>query len=276
MLLGVGCASGPEHWGPQPDLPRPLAQQMDVELRVPTEEIGVAVAQGDAMAAGGGLIGVLVQSAVDGVRARGAEQRVAEIRNQLVGNDYREVSREAVETHLDRSLVAPDLAVTLSTQSVEQELAAGELADRRNVMVLEHTYYFDEHFSFVQVQLGASLGDRRIDRNRVREENMRFYNRYYYTVPLADLDNIPKREDRVAAWATGGPEVIDAAIRDGMRETIQMLNYDLAAAPEQAGTERTPARRAEIPVQVLEVKRDGDRMWGRERYSPFLHSLPTP
>lgn len=277
-LMASGCVSTPEHWGPQAELPKPLAATMPVEVRVVSEEIAVHVPAGNAMAYGGGLLGVLVQTAVDNARAKGAEGRVAEIRDLMAGNDYRTVSREMVENHLDRGLVAPELDIETRGDSIQQQLAAGELTTRRDVMVIEHDYYFHEQFQHVQVELVARIGDRVVDDKRMNEENMRYYNRFYYTAPLPGVDSIRGRDERAEAWFALGADAIDAMIRDGMRETVEMLNHDLAGARGETQGTRTQIYTRGITGYGPAVGRNarGDRVWVRERNVPFLHSVSAP
>ena len=275
-----GCANtaSTSHWGPQPDLPRPLAAEMPVEVRVGASEIAVHVAPGNAMAYGGGLLGVLVQTAVDSSRARGAEGRVAQIRDMLVGNDYRQVSGELVEAHLDRGLVAPVLHVETSNATIEQQRAAGDLATRRNVMVIEHDYYFNDQFTHLQVELIARIGDRVVVDRRVNEENMRYYNRFQYTAPLPGGAAIRGRDERAEAWFALGGEAIDGMIREGLRQTIEMLNYDLAGAQGEVRGERTAYVDRGLTMRGVAVKRDeGEgRVWVRGSRAPSLHSVPAP
>ncbi|MGY6519466.1 MAG: hypothetical protein ACXIUZ_12225 [Lysobacteraceae bacterium] len=278
VFVVSGCVTRPAHWGPQKDLPRPLATEMTVEVRVPSEEIAVHVMPGNAAMYGGGLLGVLIQTSVDSARARGAEGRVAQIRDAMAGNDYREISRQLVEQHLDRSLVAPVLDLELLTASLEQQRLDATLGSRRNVMVLEHDYYFEAAFGHIQVELVARIGDRVVDGRRMNEENMRYYNRFYYTVPLPEAETVRGRDDRAEAWYAMGAEAIDAIVREGMRETIAMLNHDLAGGQGEAEGPRVRyVNRANSGFGTT-MTRNGraDRVWVRERSAPFLHSVPAP
>lgn len=277
MTALAGCAASGK-LGPQSGWTYPLAEQATVELRLPREEIGVHVPQSNPGVYGGGLLGALIATAVDSSRANKAEERVAEIRNQLVGQDYRLAASEAFNAHFDRVLLAPQVEVLALNESEAESIAAKRAPPRADLLLVQHDYYFLRDFSTLRVELHARLGDRVTVNNRERVPEVRYVNSIYYDFQLPPGNAANKPEERAAAWLALGGERIDSMIREGLSGTVQMLSHELAGGPgESTGQKiKLPMSDFDGDTNAVVVHELGERRWARFHNTRQLASVPAP
>ncbi|HRQ63569.1 MAG TPA: hypothetical protein PKZ76_01665 [Xanthomonadaceae bacterium] len=282
-VLVVACASKP-HSGYVRHQNLPLFDRMVVEVRLPTEEVGVAMSPTYAGLAGPGLVGVAVGMAIaetiDGIRLRRAERRLAAIRDRLAEHDYRALSLQLVKLNLDRGVLSPQMEFVPIYESQATSQATNSLTTRRRFLVVEQEWYFLPDFRLFRVEIRARIVDRirRKGRSIPHWENELYANIIQYEFPLPRIEGVYFADERAQAWSDMDAADLDAMLREGIAGSIELLAYDLAGAPDEQILRQYRAD-AFLPVpEFLDgkiVRDDGRRLLVRNR-DKSLRSIPVP
>ncbi|MEO8671006.1 MAG: hypothetical protein ABI411_06800 [Tahibacter sp.] len=210
----------------------PLTSRMRIDLRLSEPRLCLQVPGTNAMMFGGGLIGVLIETAVDNSRARSAERSIAQIRESLGELPIEATLRAALETRLERSVFAPELDIGL--------LAVGEdgRPDRRaqteaaRVLVLVPSFCFDKTATVLKFAINATIEDRvRVDR-RLRAK-LQYLVNVEFAYDDAAVKSLDNRDARMELWA----RKIDRAralrlLTESVDGAVAQLNHAMRARNE--------------------------------------------
>ncbi|HEY0180592.1 MAG TPA: hypothetical protein VGC30_13320 [Dokdonella sp.] len=261
----AACAAGPQVQREAPPLP---VTTLRVEVRLTQHQIevsrtnstvgaaaGVQMAGSPQVAAGGfaagaaaGLIGSLIDVAIDAHRGSVAEHAAAPMREHA-----REVGIDALIATavdgLDRHRFAETVDVVHVDRSEADDEKQGRFEPGTNVLVLVPSYAVNYDGDTFTYMLDARLVDRtRGKRGRV-ETKTRYHETFSYVVTASELGT-PFAELTAERWS--------ALFKAAAAETVEMLGYDVSARPSDAQPRRS--YRA-LPV-VLDQER-GERSWVR-------------
>ena len=274
----AGCASnGPVR--PQ-NLKFPLAGSMDVEVRLLQHQMIVShansvvggaaglqlaatpnvAAAGFAAGAAAGLVGSLVDAAIDAHRQSVANDAVKPMREHMAGVDLDALVYQSVDD-LDKKLFAPSIQVERLTQPEDADARVHALQEGTNILVLVPSYsvsYDGQAFTYV---LSAKLIDRARNSGGWVAANVKYQQLFEYIVTK---DSLPAGSD----WNKLDADQWKAMIGRAANETVQMLNYDIAANAEPAKPEMKYGR---LTLHLDQTR--GDRSWAHTNFA--MLSLPS-
>lgn len=192
-----------------------------IELDVSQHELAVEASQTNPMAAGGGLLGVLIVSAVDKHRNQKAEDAVTGLRDLLIDYPFSERFEQLlIESGVFSSLSA-DGRINVRTQArpdYKREPLEGEQ------FLVRPRVEFSNDLSNLTVMLAVSG---QVPDAKGRPGKGSFGEIYQYVLPLAAPASGKKREDYAGVWLGHGKEQLAAMVESGLRTTIEMLRADL-------------------------------------------------
>jgi hypothetical protein len=224
VLIVAGCATS------SPIVAKPEAvariQSTRAHIVVPQEEINVFVPHGSAAgagAAGAGLVGLgvglIIDASVEAKRADKANRLIE--RSQLGDFDFRSEFNKKFRSSLN----------DLSALKIEQAEVASEAysADihkhllttmsQDSLLVMAIGYQLSVDYRSLVVNGTATLWQR-------GQEEAQYLGKYsYYSAPISSKSG----ETAVKAWAENKAEALRAALREGIGETIRMLQLDFVS-----------------------------------------------
>lgn len=280
LLLLTACASGPRVQRTE-RLAVPLAEQVDVELRLTQRQIRVAydvsnaggaaamqVAATPGGVAGGsfaggaaaGLIGALIDTAVTAHRGNVAKERERPIHANTADLPIDEMIQRSFDA-LDRKQFAENLVLKKLDHAEADDASAKRLEPGSNILVLDPTYSVSYDDSFFAYVLNVRLVDRTKDAKGRITSKERYRQSIQYVLPQSGSPGGVRWSDLTSAqWR----QVLETATG----ETVAMLNYDIGAYPSEA----QPQRRYGNMIVLLDQER-GERAWVRTGWS--LLSVPV-
>lgn len=279
FLLLSACASGPRVQRSEP-LALPLAQHVDVEVRLTQHQIevsyqpsvqgaaaGIQMAGSPAVAAGGfaagaaaGLIGSLIDTAVTVHRSNVAKEQQRPIQERTSGLSIDELIHRSLEG-LDRERIAGDIALVRLDRAERDDAKAKTLTVGSNILVLTPRYSVSYDGSFFSYALDVTLVDRAQNAKGRLDSKVRYWQIFEYVLPQEDAPG-------GTGWGELGAEQWTQVLEAAAAETVTMLNYDIGANPSDA----LPRRRYHDQTVLLDQER-GERSWVRNDFA--LLSVPT-
>lgn len=279
LVLLSACASGP-HVQRSAPLALPLAQHVDVEVRLTQHQIevsyqpstqgaaaGIQMASSPSVAAGGfaagaaaGLIGSLIDTAVTAHRSSVAKEQQRPIQERTSGLSIDDLIQRSLEG-LDRQRIAADIALVRLDRTERDDAEAKALTAGSNILVLTPRYSVSYDGTFFSYALEASLVDRTPDAKGRLDSKVRYRQIFEYVLPQ-------ELAPGGVRWGELGAEQWTQLLEAATAETVTMLNYDIGANPSDA----LPRRRYFAQTVLLDQER-GERSWVRNGFA--LISVPT-
>ena len=271
LLLGA-CATTKRE--PLPNGVLPVSGVLPVEVYLGQQEILIESQNTNPMAAGGGILGALIVTAIDNAAAKKDEVRAASIRDALIGADLNPWILDTIEQGIDHRVLASELAVEFYPATPLARISDGDMQSRKKVLVVDVSYGLTPDFRALRVRLLTRFGDRVIYKKRDRSK-------YLYVQILDSLAPLPgdrkdsKEDERALMWAELGQEALVDLVQSGVHQALDMLNWTYATAESPP----TPTERATFTLGrdasgVGKLERiQGDRRWIRV-LSNFLVSVP--
>jgi hypothetical protein len=267
-LAGILClvlaACAPYKREPLPNGVLPIAGTLPVELHLGQQEIVIESQQTNAMAAGGGILGALIVAAIDQAAAKKDEERAAAIRDLLVGSEIDNWMLDTVRQNIDPRPLGGELAYEVYRESPRARLSSGEMASRRQVLVVDMEYSLTYDFRALRIRLDTRFGDRVVQKKHDRSK-YQYQQTFEYLVPVPGDRQGIKEDERAALWANLDRETFVALIQTGIVEVVEMMNWTFATAenppqPKEKGNYRLGANA--VGIGAVE-RRNGDRQWLR-------------
>lgn len=266
VLVLAGCAADSQYHRAD-HFNSPIEGRMDAELRITQHQIVVShfnsvagaaagsqaalspsVAGSFAAGAGLGLIGALVDVAIDKHRDSVAEDAAKPMREHLANLVVEDLIYQSVEL-VDKRLLADSIVWQRIASSEEDDVKQHKLKEGRNILVFSPSYsvsYDGTTFTYV---LSARIVDRAMNANGFVVSTPRYQQLFEYVLTK---DNLPDG----AEWATLSADQWKTILDNATSETVAMLNYDIATAPSNS---REKMKLGRLPVSVDQTK--GDRSW---------------
>lgn len=204
----------------------PLAQRMQVEIRMPQQEIIADSTETNPMMFGGGLLGALISIGVDNSAAKKAEKEIGPFRDRLVDVDWRKLAQESIEQGLSRDVFAPEIAFSFHTTTSYADRKAGTLAEGRRILVIMPSYLFAGQFSALKVHLDVAIVDRTLAKGRIKEKVL-YQDGFDYAWVLRDWDPKSKRPARIAAWQEVPAEQLVAMLRESFTAVVALFDAEI-------------------------------------------------
>lgn len=215
VLVASGCASKK-----LPDYKYPL-EDAGITIDATQEEIAVAGQSTSPMVAGGGVLGVLVVAAIDGVANSRAEEAALSIRNDLVDFNVGEEMSAALKS----SPVIRKLSMHDSIEVIRDSAVAKERWRSVPTFWLVPTVEFSNNFRVLKVQLAVAKSEL----NKYGKARQVVTQTYRVDWPLKNIGKRSKRAELAEIWAAKGPEEIKQLARKGIDLAVVMLDQHLEA-----------------------------------------------
>jgi len=277
VLVAVlsGCAVSPHV--ERPRLPRPVAETMSVEIRLVQHEMivshgtssagsaaGVQLAGSPAVAGGGfaagaaaGLIGALIDVAIDAHRSSVADEAARPLREHMQGVDADALAVSSLDG-LDHEVLAREFGVERIDRSEADDEKDSRLREGRDILVLTPSYFVSYDGATFTYVLNARLVDRVAGKNGRIVTTQRYRQAFQYLLTGQSQDAFARMD--AGQWT--------ALLAAASKETVEMLNYDVSTQPSDAQPKRKFG-----PLTVLVDQPHGERTWVRTAQS--MLSVPT-
>lgn len=245
-----------------PTVPKPMAQDLTVEVVQAQQELAVDVPDSNAGMVGaqfgllGALVGSAIGSAIENSAAKKAEANVAPIRDQLIGFDFNARFEQAVRAKLASEGIStkPQFVFLSPVAMAERDEKNGERALK--ALVLRPRYSMDNAFNSMTVSIGVALVDRERKSNGKYKERQAFFRNYSFHFPL-DLPSAQNPKQ----WADLGKPTLTALLDQGITQSVDMVVYDFSdegrAQWEQSNKKMfAPLKGRRYPGMALRTEQD--------------------
>lgn len=264
----AGCATSPQFHRTQ--LALPIANHLDVEVRLTQHQIGVArgnstaggaaglqAAGSPSVASGGfaagaaaGLIGALVDVAIDAHRNNVADEAEKPLRARMTGLNVDELIYQSIDG-LDKARFAQTIQTTHLDRAESDDEKQNQLSLGNNILILVPSYAVSYDQTTFTYALTAKLVDRNKSTNGKVVSVPRYQQVFQYAVKEGELP-------AGAHWNTLSADQWQTLLAQATTETVEMLNYDIGAQPSEAAAQTTYG-----PMRVWFEQTKGDRSWLR-------------
>lgn len=191
----------------------------DVIINATQQEIATETSSTNPMAAGGGLLGVLIVHAIDSTKNRRAEDAVTGLRDKLIEFDVAdEYSMMIIESGVPERLSRLEPLVNREPWDYKTRPL------ERHVVTLDPGVVFTNDLSALVVELVAT--EYEAD-DQGRPNATGFSQIYRYVYPLSEPENGANREDYANVWLTHDTSELEQLILQGMDTTIEMLEFHI-------------------------------------------------
>lgn len=205
--------------------PSPVSPQLDVELVLSQNEVGVEVpATASQVGMQFGLIGALVGTAIQDQQAKNAEARIVPVRNLLVEYDFNQRVESALRDRLASPGLSPDPRLRVSNAPDSTPEVAGGRPVTAEVLILIPRWAMDYDFGALTVYLQANLIERQTKPNGKVKVAVKFARSYSYSFPM----HSGARGERDRKWAELGSDRLTALVDEAVVQLGDMLAFDFS------------------------------------------------
>ena len=248
---------------------------MDAEVRLTQHEIIVATVNstagtaasmqvassgylGGSFAAGAavGIVGALVDAAIEAHHKSVAEEAVKPIRDHTAGLDLDALIVQSTDS-LDRHLFADEITVQRMPVTEDADTQQRALKQGSNILVLSPSYWVSYDGSTFTYTLNARIVDRATNMNGFVVSTPRYQQTFQYAADGTQ-------------WAALTQEQWKSLLDEAARETVAMLNYDVTISPRHDGAK---VRYGNMQVSIDQTK--GERSWVRTPFGVLLSVSST-
>lgn len=263
-LLSVSAAASAKRY----EAPMPLAQDLQVEVVLNQQELGVDVpATASSVGAQFGLLGALVGSAITAGQVANAEKRVAEIRNVLVDYRFNENFERQLRAKLASEGISPNPQFTFMATPWDAYSAtkAGKVA-ADGVLIITPRYSITNNFEVLKVSLSARFVNRTFKPNGKMKEKNLLMSWYSFQFPMTKLDGSFATED-AQRWIDLGPQEMQGLLDQGITQVVDMMVYEFSPEGRQVAKTKTKAKNTFLkgkPYWGWSLREAPDWIWLRE------------
>jgi len=265
-LLSVSAAAPAKKY----ETPMPLAQDLQVEVILNQQELGVDVpATASSVGAQFGLLGALIGATITAGQVANAEKRVAEIRNVLVDYRFNDNFERQLRAKLASEGISPNPQFTFMATPWDAYSAtkAGKLA-ADGVLIITPRYSITNNFEVLKVSLNARFVNRKFKPNGKMKEKNLVMSWYSFQFPLTKLDGSYATED-AQRWIDLGRQEMHGLLDQGITQVVDMMVYEFSAEGRQAAKTKTKAKAKNTllkgkPYWGWSLRETPDWIWLRE------------
>jgi hypothetical protein len=235
----------------------------------------VAVDDVDVQNAGGGLIGALIEGAMESTMTRNRQKAIAPLRDALLDYDYERKLIEALQQQMPTSMVTADATFKVVRNEEEWRSHLATVVPA-TVFLITTRYAFEQDFDIAYVHASADLSryervppDARTRRKMSAEQRKAndptvlhrgsYYSQHVTRDPLAKLQRInglKAYQTEALLWANEGAEPVRQAFSAGLTEVATLIQRDgNRALPEPADASlRVYAAHSRVQPMVIKAK----------------------
>jgi hypothetical protein len=250
-VLMTGCAGIPTRL--KPDAVASI-QRTDTRAYLPQETVRAEFLQ-SGYGAGGGLLGAIVDAAITSGRAKSAEERVEELREQVKDVDFRAAYWQAI---------SPVVRETLWLKVVEIETLASRVQPMTKVMVAQDCalnistdYYLSQDCRVLVVTTGLEFYLPGKHRQPAAANLLTYYS--------SEIGK-PEGDKAIPLWTANGGAAYRQAIAEAIQESAKLVRYALIHMSGFSPEARRPAKvsahlthaRGDFGITAGHIKLKGD------------------
>ncbi len=260
-ILTGGCAVK-VHKSLEPELSN-HSYQATVLSKIPKEEISIHIEEKQYTSAGGGLLWILIDKAINKARGKAAEERISPLLEAAADVDFRVQYWDELEKALYGSPWLKIKHLDKRSLGYTQE----EIAEMKPPFLLLNTFYeLSPNSQVLLVQTKASLYLNDLN----KPDYFGFYS--YYSDKVGKKDE--KDEKAIELWAANNASAYRESLTEGIEQNMYMLHLDLLDKPADPKNEkgdkirmriRSPISGSMQTFQGKVIKRDKYRVVMREK-----------
>lgn len=263
-------------------LPTPLGDSLPVEIVVTQQELGVDVpASRGGQIALGGLLGALVDVAVDKSRANKGEDRVTRLRDMLLDYRFNDRFEQALRAKLPSPGLSPAPRISLRDGRPNAPIvimAGGSRNDvgilppvyaqndvpapQQGVLVITPRYAIDSDFEVLRVAMTVQFTDRSLKPNGKLKEVIRSARYYSFQFPMAHIGSNSPDQD-AQRWLGMGKSKLQALLDQGITQVTDMVVYDFTAEGRLEAADSSKGK-------VRQVRVNDDWYWARSGKNGYM------
>jgi len=244
---------------------------VDVTTSLAQPEIAADVNPSNVAAiTGGGLIGALIDVAVEANRAKKAEVTITPLRDALIEFNSGEVLRTHVSDKMSAEPILPIRKVLITGPVKEKDVAAqAAKSDADGTLFISVDYRLSPNFDRVRVLAHVAL----FDKETTAKGGKPVYQNDFATYRA--LATVPKdRAEAIKVWCENHGTPMRDALTSSFAEIVEMIRFDLRQGeeanlvPKESWTNNAPMAGRMAMVQGLSArgsvaKKTDDRTWVR-------------
>lgn len=244
----------------------------------------VLVDDADVGNAGGGLLGALIEVAIESAKTKNRQEAIAPLRDALLDYQYEAKLFEAIKTHLPTSMVKADAQFKV-VRNNEEWRAHLQSVLPANVFLVSTRYAFEQDFDIAYVSAGVTLqkfSTMPPDEKQLKQMSYKqrkaieptllhegSYSSQHVTrslfVNLKKTPGMARYEQNAASWRQNGAEPVRIAFAAALNEIASLIQRDgersLPPPPKKKGTRAILAHPYIQPhlTNTSRIERSADR-----------------
>jgi len=291
LALATGCATASRI--PITPVERPRLQSTRTIAGVMRQELGTTIVVQQTQnqyGAIGGLVGALVDGAVNDSRTKGVEAAIVPVRNALVGQEPGPLFLTALQKELAAVDWLPGNVVELRTSLKDEELPDLVYAvGTHTVLVVRADHRLSPTFDRLVVDADVRLMKRVLPAKQRASPETPFYSNTFsvqVAVPPSKVRAASPLEQAAKRWSEADGKAARLAVEGAFAELARMIAYDLgepgAAGDAGALYKNLKVRQhtvvdagGTVPSRGFEVRKEGERTWIRTEDGPLFSIGPV-
>lgn len=241
VLSLVACAPAPLK---KLDAPMVEAEKAD-HVVIFLGQTEIAVDDANVSNGGGGLLGALIEMAVESAMTKNRQEAIAPLRDKLLDYQYEDRLIESIQTHLPTSLVKADASIKV-VRNDDEWRAHLESVVPANVLLINTRYAFEQNFEIAYVYAAATLQHHArmpptpkqwkkmsVSERKAAEPKLLHAGSYYSEhVPYSPFVKWKRQkgeagyERNARAWAENNAEPVRNAFALGLEEIALLIQRD--------------------------------------------------
>ncbi len=255
FALLAGCMPAPLK---KLDAPLADAEKADHVVILLTQS-EVSVDDADVGNGGGGLLGALIEVAVESAKTKNRQEAIAPLRNALLDYQYEAKLIEAIKAHLPTSMVTADATFKV-VHNTDEWRAHLQSVIPANVFLVSTSYAFEQDFDIAYVGAGVALRKfstmppdekqwKKMTTKQRKAVEAPLLHQGSYTsqhvtrslfVKVKKTPGMARYEQNAADWSQNGAEPVRIAFSKALDEIASLIQRDgdrsLPPTPPKKGT----------------------------------------
>lgn len=258
-------------------LPMPLAPQLQVEVILNQQEMGVDVpATAGAIGAQFGILGALIGAMITSSEVATAEKHVADIRNLLIDYHFNESFERTIRAKLASDGISPNPQITFMASPWDAETAkrAGKVS-ADGILIIVPRFSIYNNFELMTVQMSVSSVNRTVKPDGKIKQKVVFFRNYVMQFPLDKIAGNNSLEDS-QRWIALGKQGMAALLDAGVDQVVDMIVYDFSAQGRQESSVKAAHENADFHGKTYsgrKVRADPNWIWVRARGNVGLYGI---
>lgn len=207
-----------------------IEPELSVEIVLNQQELQVDVPDSSAVASQFGLLGALIGMAVDNAKVKNAEQRIAAIRDEMVGYNFNEKFEAAARAAIATPGISPNPQIRIVKSAWDSSLndVKPRPAQELTALIVTPRYSISNNFEQISLSMHVNYVSRVLKPNGKVKQSIIFTRLYRYNIPMDAISGSQATEDS-NRWAALGKEQLTALADQSIKQVTDMLAFDFSS-----------------------------------------------